>query len=396
MSFLILGLGLFTQCGNGNLQTARSIIASVDQELAPDHRVCIYALTAQKKGGEIVIEGETSLPNVVPTLQEHLTSAGVKAILNITVLPDGELREKPFGIVNISVTNLRSSPTRSAELVTQAIFGTPVQRYKTNGHWDLIQTPDGYLGWVDQGTLTLLDSSAFHNWRTAPRCIYTAPYGLIFTSPDPTQGTISDIVIGSILETTSRNSRYWSVRLPDGREGMLPADKVVDFSIWARSSKPKPESIVRQARTFMGFPYLWGGTSAKGFDCSGFTKTVYLMDGLLLPRDASQQVRVGELVTRKMDFTVLQPGDLMFFGRRATDGKPEKATHVGIYIGDTEFIHSAGKVKINSLDSTRTNYNEYRYKHFLQARRVIADTTISRLDRMDLYFSTDVKNANHE
>jgi cell wall-associated NlpC family hydrolase len=121
----------------------------------------------------------------------------------------------------------------------------------------------------------------------------------------------------------------------------------------------------------MGIPYLWGGTSAKGFDCSGFVKTVYFLNGLILDRDASQQFQNGlRIRARRESFPdSLMAGDLMFFGS-SRRGRP-RASHVGMYIGNGEFIHCAGMVKVNSLDSTKLNYSRPRRDSYLGARRMI-------------------------
>ena len=107
------------------------------------------------------------------------------------------------------------------------------------------------------------------------------------------------------------------------------------------------------AKQYVGIPYLWGGMSTKGFDCSGFVRTVYLMNGVVLPRNADQMVSLGVEVS---DFTKLKAGDLVFFGQKGGLLKKDKISHVALYIGDGRIIHSSHIVRINSLNKDDADY----------------------------------------
>jgi len=123
----------------------------------------------------------------------------------------------------------------------------------------------------------------------------------------------------------------------------------------------------------LGVPYLWGGTSTKGNDCSGFTKIVYLMNGYIIPRDASQQVNAGKIVDENLKFEGLEKGDLMFFGTPATDNKKMRVTHVGIWLGNNkgEFIHSSSNVHLSSINENEKNYDGFNKNRYLGSRRYL-------------------------
>ncbi len=164
---------------------------------------------------------------------------------------------------------------------------------------------------------------------------------------------MSDLVLGSVLEadTAAKSGRkFASVRLPDGRSGYVLRREIEDFETWA--SRPlDPDGLERTARQMTGVPYLWGGTSVKGVDCSGMVKTAYFAGGIVIARDASQQALTGERLAPS-EWPRCLKGDLIFFGNPASG----RVTHVAMYLGEGRFIHSAGRVKINSLDPSADDY----------------------------------------
>jgi gamma-D-glutamyl-L-lysine dipeptidyl-peptidase len=352
-----------------NMEKLKNLIKELKEQYAPDKRVAVFNLEVEQQGESLVVKGETNIPEVKQVLFPEDVKTNV--IDSVDLLPDKELGSKTLGVITISVANIRSEAKHSAELATQAILGTPVNILKKRSGWFLVQTPDKYLGWVDDDGVAMMDKEELNKWKSVKKAIYTKRYGLAYSEKDNGSVPVSDLVEGNILELVSAEKNFYEIRFPDGRKGYVPADEIIALDEWVSEIKLSEENIVRKAITFMGVPYLWGGTSGKGVDCSGFTKTVYFMNGVILPRDASQQVHSGVLVDTKSGFENLRPGDLLFFGFKGNETSAERITHVGIYIGNMEFIHSSGMVKINSLDKTKDNFSSFRYNTFIRAKRII-------------------------
>lgn len=326
--------------------------------------------------GTITAKGETDLPEARSAVVKMLERSGRRYADSITVLPDASTVDKPWGLITVSVCNIRTNPSHAAEQSTQALMGTPVRILNKRGGWYLVQTPDSYTGWTDND-LAELNDEELATWKGSDRLIYLGHTGVI---TDSRGETVSDVVFGVILAKTGERGDSWTVLLPDGRSGEVKKKESADFSVWAQSASIEPQGLVRFAKLFMGAPYLWGGTSPKGVDCSGYTKTIYYYGGLIMTRDASGQFRYGQEISIEKPLETLAPGDLLFFGR-VRDGKP-RITHTGMYIGDTEFIHSSGMVKVNSFDSTRTNYSAYLLEILQGARRVTAPTEGKGFERV--------------
>ena len=162
----------------------------------------------------------------------------------------------------------------------------------------------------------------------------------------------------------------------------MKKENAISVGEWLKR-EPEKENLVKTSRKFMGLPYLWGGTSAKAIDCSGFSSSIYFMHGILLQRDASQQTKYGKVVDIEADFSKLEIGDLLFFGRKANDSLKERVTHVGMYIGGTQFIHASGKVRISSVDSTHADYDEDYVKALVRVTRSINQVDNKGIERIE-------------
>ncbi|GAB3253015.1 C40 family peptidase [Larkinella harenae] len=370
MKKILLGFALLCLASaDGFTQSLQQVIDSVRHQYAPDKRVAIFNVEADSLGN---LTGFTNLPEAKQALLRQLRVTDRTVVDQIQLLPTPVLGEKTFAIVNISVANLRTNARNAAELSTQALLGMPLNVWDKDRSWYQVQTPDRYIAWTDAGALQLMTKADFEQWQAAEKVIYTSPFGFVYSEASKSAQTVSDIVAGNMLVLVSENRKYFQVRYPDGRTGYILKRDAQRLNHWLAAAKPTEDALVSTAKSLMGIPYLWGGTSVKGMDCSGFTKTVYMLNGQQLPRDASQQVNEGELVeTPGKNFSQLRPGDLLFFGVPATADQPERVIHVAMWIGNNEFIHASGQIRISSMDPSAPNFDVFELNRFLRAKRMV-------------------------
>lgn len=368
-------IGILTvACNNQTaLKDATTISAAIKNNYAPDKRVALWNIELSPSGKNVMLKGQTNLPTAKADFIKQLAAKNITIIDSIEVFPTKALGTKTFGIVNVSVCNIRSKNGHSQELATQSLLGTPIKVLQQKDNWFLIQTPDKYIAWLDHGGFVQVDESTYKEWISAPKVIYINDFGFSYETPNLQAQKITDLVAGNILKSIGQEKGFIKVAYPDGRTAFVPATAVVNYDTWLASRTPDATNILATAQEYLGRPYLWGGTSGKGMDCSGFTKTVFYLNGIQLARDASQQVHTGNLIETDETLQNIVPGDLLFFGRKATADKKERITHVGIYMGKGEFIHSSGDagVKIESLIAGATNFNQKRLDSFVKAKRMV-------------------------
>jgi cell wall-associated NlpC family hydrolase len=351
-SLLLVVLLFIFSCQNDQIEEIKQL-----EKFIPDSRVEIFDVDTE--------DGKTIVKTSNKTVFEKAQKIAQDKI-EIKFLPEKEF-STPYGVINLSVANIRKETRHGSTLITQGTMGMPVKIYEKKGSWCRIQTPDNYIGWVDGSGVHPMKEKEYKNWRTDDKIIFTDYTGFVYQSADSEEEVISDIVLGNILRLKGLEKGLYKVEFPDGRSGYVKSSQSEVFSKWLDKVDLNSKSLIKLAKKFLGSPYLWGGTSYKAMDCSGFVKTVFAMHGVILQRDASQQALYGKEISLEDNFSHLQPGDLLFFGR-------DHITHVGMYIGNMEFIHDAGRVRINSLDEKAENFSGYRKSSIKIARRIIGYT----------------------
>ncbi|MBD5353187.1 MAG: SH3 domain-containing protein [Bacteroides sp.] len=242
--------------------------------------------------------------------------------------------QQPGALARLSVVSMRAEPRHSAEQVSQALMGTPCIILEKGPDWSRVQTPDGYQGWIINHSLAFKSPREMDQWANSRLMMVTAPFEI----HDADRRT--DLVHGDILQAVGPDS----LRLPDGRMILAPKDAIMPLA--DVQARPFDASLLPLwAEQYLGVPYVWGGLSSKGMDCSGLVRMAFAAQGRTLPRDAWQQALEG----REVPADSLRPGDLIFFGRK-------KITHVAIYAGNGEFIHASELVRRNSLNPSSPIY----------------------------------------
>ena len=294
-----------------------------------------------------------------------------------------------YAVTTLSANYLREQPDFTAELGNQLLMGTPVEILDEEGYWRKVRSPDPYTAWcVDLGVHEM-SREEISKYIAAEKVICIADYSKVLEKPSGKSRKICDIVSGDLLLLRKKRAgKYLEAALPSGETGYVRKRDVAIFREWAESREATPENIIATAMDFIGVPYLWGGTSIKGADCSGFTRMVWFLNGVLLPRNASQQAGIGQPVEMSADTVKfpadkaavyaddplfrqemlrrtenLRTGDLIFFGKG-------RISHVGIYLGEGKFIHSSRYVRISSLIPGDPDFHEISGS-LVRARRII-------------------------
>ena len=304
-------------------------------------------------------------------MKKHVIILAAMLVFAVTALG----QQKRWAVVDLSSVYMRIAPDYESALETQELMGTVVEIVGENGYWREIISPQPYRAWCTEKGIVEMSEKEIEAYMTAPKCIFTELYGHVYEAPSQKAQTICDLVGGDIMRISGKKGQWTQVSLPSGETGWVCSKSVKPHEGFTSIAKGEGnadsisdemmESIIATAFRLKGVPYLWGGMTPKGVDCSGLVRWSYLMNGILLPRNASQIIHCGDEVS----LDNMQRGDLVFFGTPAKDGKPQRVTHIGIHIGEGRIIHSSHMVRVNSLDPNEPDYYENAHR-LIAARRL--------------------------
>ena len=302
-------------------------------------------------------------------------------------------QEKRMAVVETSTCYMRLQPDYESALETQELMGTIVEIVGESGYWREIVSPQPYKAWTTEKTLVEMTVEQIDEYKQAPKYIFAGLYGHVYAEASFKSATICDLVGGDVMRVAFSEKgkavtkgKMAQVVLPSGRTGWVCKDNIrllgerlsirQGDSAEGLISVEKMEAVIAEAEKLLGVPYFWGGMSAKGVDCSGLVRISFIQNDVLLPRNASQQIKCGKEIkvvrpdiegvaesevketydAEKAIVAIenLERGDLVFFGNTQT----KRITHVGIYLGNGEIIHASHMVRINSLIPGASNYYE--------------------------------------
>jgi len=313
------------------LDQIRTTLAEIAQSYR-DTRIYYCRLDVMALEGDRCVLGGTVLDSeALAVVADGLAARFPQITFDITGVEVLRAAVPPRLKAATNVTGLHAQPSFQSEMVNQLLNGWTVELLKEEDRWAFVSLPDhagkgrGYLGWAYRPYLT--DSPV-----AGPTHIVCEPVSLLRAAPTPNAPLVSRIAGGTAVHATV-DGDWARLELAGGLTGWAPAADLRSLAALPTDEAGRRAQIVQDAARFIGVPYLWGGCTALGIDCSGFAQMLHRLIGVTIPRDADMQHDAG--VPVEPPFC---PGDLVFFGE---SGEERKITHVGVSLGGWRIIHSS-------------------------------------------------------
>ncbi|MFW6080080.1 MAG: C40 family peptidase, partial [Gemmatimonadota bacterium] len=306
------------------------LVADVRAEYESDPRTTVFDVRVERRGGRLVLTGETTEPGAADALYARVAaeSDDLEVDDEIVRLPDPALGSSRWALVRAAVAPVHAAPKIASTQVSQFVLGHRLDLLSKRDGWYRVRGEDGYIGWVHHGFVETGEMGWARAWELGDGGEPVVSLGGDLV--DEAGRTFARLPWGARLFRDTPNR----LRLPDGRRGALGDGEVVAVDRMPDRFPPSGESAARTARRWVGTPYLWGGVTRAGADCSGFVQAAFWMHGVALPRDSDLQATIGEGVEPGETFEALRAGDLLFFTERE-----DRVTHVAISLGGPHIIH---------------------------------------------------------
>ncbi len=339
----------------GKVERLPQYINFFARELGNDSRICAFDVTADPKDGKKVeLNGFVEFPETRSSLKNFLTILGFDVDDQMETLPTAGLGKEVFGLVKVSHSYCFDKPSGRRKQENDCLLGEPLLLLREQDGYLLAHSREGYLGYVRSADVLRVDEAAYSKYLSGPRVLVTA---------DQEPGNKLSIPAGARLKWQKTDSNSVTAELPTGEIVNLPAAACHMCEV----PEAKIDAIIATAQSFMGTPYFWGGRTSNGIDCSGLVQMSYASAGLHLPRDAYQQIYLGQLTATRWHRAGLRKGDTLYF--LAADGK---IRHTGIYLGNGRFLQAVMPVaRISSFNPDDPEYDAGHAASFAFAKRLL-------------------------
>jgi gamma-D-glutamyl-L-lysine dipeptidyl-peptidase len=299
-----------------NIQSTLDMLAAQS-----DHRISVFDIEIERlQNSSLTLSGRLLHESQLEALARHFSNWKLDTG-SIRILHKGDL---PCMHVATNLTGLYEKPTFGMPLSSELCYGTEVEILDEEGKWVFTRQKDGYLGWAYKGYLA-------EGYASPETHLVLAPSYELRAQPDTESEIVTRLVSGSgvVLEETNGE---WA-KVAANKTGWMPSSLLRAISDIPKSIEQKRQTILEDSRRMIGVPYLWGGTSGNGIDCSGFVRLLHGWVGVEVPRDADMQHATAQPFEPPFE-----AGDLLFFRESGSD---RTITHVGISLGGWTMIHAS-------------------------------------------------------